>query len=182
MTPEQIGGMLQQKFGSAILEAVYETLDPWVTVSPEKIVDVATFLKNEAETSFDFLRSIAGVDYPPDTIEVVYFLFSYTHQHSFKLKVKLPRTNPTVASLEAVWPAAGWHEREAFDLLGVTFTGNSDLRRILLPDDWVGYPLRKDYQEQDSYHGVSTTREYQTGMPELPTHPSMKGPNSGATH
>jgi NADH-quinone oxidoreductase subunit C len=90
---------------------------------------------------------------------VVYHLFSYRHRHGIVLKVEADRAAPSVPSVEAVWKAANWMEREVFDLFGVEFPGHPDLRRVLLPDDWVGHPLRKDYQEAGGYHGISNVRE-----------------------
>ena len=75
------------------------------------------------------------------------------------LKVKLPRDNPSVATLEGVWKSANWMEREIFDLIGVNFDGHSDMRRILMPEDWIGHPQRKDFVEPAEYHGISTVRE-----------------------
>ena len=100
----------------------------------------------------------AFVDYK-DRIEVVYHLFSYKHRHGAVLKVKLPRENPSIETVESVWKSANWMEREIFDLLGVTFEGHSDMRRILMPEDWIGHPLRKDFVEPAEYHGISTVRE-----------------------
>jgi len=91
-------------------------------------------------------------------MEVVYHLFSYGHRHTFVLKVHLDREQPRVPTVEGVWGVANWHEREAYDLFGIVFEGHSDLRRILLPDDWVGWPLRKDsplgYQEVSFTHNT----------------------------
>src|SRR5882762_7934202 len=92
-------------------------------------------------------------------MRVVYHLYSYSTRHAFILKVELDRAAPSVPSVESVWKSADWLEREQYDLLGVTFEGHPDLRRIMLPDDWVGNPLRKDYAEQPEYHQISTTRE-----------------------
>jgi NADH-quinone oxidoreductase subunit C len=92
-------------------------------------------------------------------IEVVYHLLSYRHRHAFVLKVEAARAAPVIPTVEVVWKAANWHEREVYDLFGVDFPGHPDLRRILLPDDWVGHPLRKDYQEAGGYHGISNVRE-----------------------
>jgi NADH-quinone oxidoreductase subunit C len=109
---------------------------------------------------------LSGVDYKgakgePDRMEVVYHLFSMKLRHKCVLKVELPRENPSVPTLENVWAIANWHEREAYDLFGIRFEGHSDLRRILCPDDWEGYPLRKDYQQPESYLGmpVAPTRQ-----------------------
>jgi NADH-quinone oxidoreductase subunit C len=100
---------------------------------------------------------LSVVDYPKETpprLEVVYHLWSYEHAHGFVLKVHLPREDPRVPTVENVWAVANWHEREGFDMFGVTFVGHSDPRRILLPDDWEGYPLRKDWVDPDFYNGM----------------------------
>jgi NADH-quinone oxidoreductase subunit C len=118
---------------------------------------VAAFAKAEPELLFDNLMCLSAVDYPkqdPPRLEVVYNLLSYEHGHAFVLKVHLPRKTPEVETVEAVWRIANWHEREAYDLFGITFTGHSDLRRIMLPDDWEGHPLRKDWEDPELYNGM----------------------------
>jgi NADH-quinone oxidoreductase subunit C len=173
MDAAQIGKILVEKFGDAILETKTDVSQGWAKVSPRRILEICAFLKDDPETRFDFLRAVSGVDYIDEKeLEVVYLLFSYPKRHEFKVKARIPRDNPRIPSVHGVWPAADWHEREAYDLFGIEFEGHPDLRRIMLPDDWVGYPLRKDYKEADEYRGVSTTRPYPTGMPELPTLPS----------
>jgi NADH-quinone oxidoreductase subunit C len=133
---------------------------PAIRVRPTDLLAVATFCKTDPALAFDCLSNESGVDYPKrDEIEVVYHLFSYSLRHALVLKVGVPRDNPRVATVSAVWRAAIWQEREIFDLLGVDFVGHPDLRRILLPEDWVGHPLRKDYVEPETYHGISTKRE-----------------------
>jgi NADH-quinone oxidoreductase subunit C len=87
-------------------------------------------------------------------LSVVYLLHSMTHLHKIALRVDVPRATPVVPTVEGVWITAQWHEREAYDLMGIVFDGNRDLRRILLPDDWEGHPLRKDYQVQEFYRGM----------------------------
>jgi NADH-quinone oxidoreductase subunit C len=177
MNAQEIGTWLAGRFGGAILEMKADVREPWAVVDPGRLPEIAAALRDEPSLRFDYLRMVAGVDVPAENaIECVYLLFSLTHRHEFKIKVKLPRDNPRVRTVETVWPAANWHEREIFDLLGVEFEGHSDLRRILLPDDWIDHPLRKDYKEPEEYHGVSTRREYLTGMPELPTHPGKPAP------
>jgi NADH-quinone oxidoreductase subunit C len=134
--------------------------EPAIAVEAADVVAVATHLKTDPELAFDCLSNQSGVDYPARRqIEIVCHLFSYRHRHAVVLKVGVPRDTPTCATLSSVWRTAIWQEREIFDLLGVVFTGHPDLRRILLPEDWVGYPLRKDYVEPAEYHGISTTRE-----------------------
>ena len=132
--------------------------DPWMVVEPGALVKVCRFLKDDPDTAMDCLSNESGVDYK-DRIEVVYHLFSYRHRHTAVLKVRLPRDNPSVPTLEGLWNSANWMEREIFDLLGVNFEGHSDLRRLLMPEDWPGYPLRKDFVEPAEYHGISTVRE-----------------------
>jgi NADH-quinone oxidoreductase subunit C len=154
----QILDRVKQKFGDRVLELSEKKPDPFVVVDPKAIVEVGRFMKEDPELAMDCLSNESGVDYK-DRIEVVYHLFSYRYHHTAVLKVKLPRDNPSVATLEGLWNAANWMEREIFDLLGVTFEGHSDLRRLLMPEDWSGYPLRKDFVEPLEYHGISTVRE-----------------------
>ena len=124
------------------------------------LIAIASFLAADPALRFDCLSNQTGIDYPKrDEIEGVYHLFSYSLRHALVLKVGVPRDNPRLATVSSVWRAAIWQEREIFDLLGVDFAGHPDLRRILLPEDWVGHPLRKDYVEPTEYHGISTKRE-----------------------
>ena len=149
---------VKERFPDKVLEISDRKPDPFAVVAPDAIVPIGRFLCGDPETAMDCLNNQTGVDYK-DRIEVVYHLFSYEHRHGCVLKVKLPRDNPTVATVEGIWRAANWMEREIFDLLGVTFEGHSDLRRILMPEDWPGHPLRKDFVEPLEYHGISTVRE-----------------------
>lgn len=121
--------------------------ETWVVVSREKLLDVCKFLKEDPELAFDFLSFVCGVDYFPcqPRFEVVYQLYSTKHHHRFRVKTKVPEEDPKVPSVVGIWPTADWHERETYDLFGIEFQGHPDLRRILLPSDWVGHPLRKDY-------------------------------------
>jgi len=164
---------LKQRFGEKITGANLDAIDPWIEVAPEGLVEVCTYLRDTPELRFNLLNCISGVDYfEPDPkkaakvdwqphLEVVYHLWSLPHKRSLVLKVILPRWKddtegqlPEVPSVAHVWRTADWHEREVFDLCGVRFTGHPDLRRILCPEDWVGYPLRKDYEMPLEYHGV----------------------------
>ncbi|MFQ5652124.1 MAG: NADH-quinone oxidoreductase subunit C [bacterium] len=155
MTPAEIHQKLQSKFGDAILDFSADALDPFVKVDPAKILEIATFLKEEPALKFTSLMCLSGIDYGADTnLGLVYNLHSMEKKHKITLRVDLPREEPTLASVQSVWRTADWHEREAFDLFGITFENHPDLRRILCPDDWEGYPLRKDYIVQEFYHGV----------------------------
>ncbi|MBN2575065.1 MAG: NADH-quinone oxidoreductase subunit C [Deltaproteobacteria bacterium] len=159
MTQEEICAQLKEKFGEAV-GALSETKgDRFVVVKGEKIVEICRFLKGTAGLQFDYCQDITAVDWPArKVIEVVYHLYSLARRHGVVLKVESDRDKPAVATVEGVWKAASWLEREVYDLFGVEFIGHSDLRRIMLPDDWVGHPLRKDYQEAGGYHGIENVR------------------------
>jgi NADH-quinone oxidoreductase subunit C len=154
----QILERIKAKFADRVLEISDKQIDPFAVIDPKAIVEVGRFLHDDPELAMDCLSNESGVDYK-DRIEVVYHLFSYSKRHGAVLKVKLPRENPSVATLEGIWKSANWMEREIFDLLGVNFEGHSDMRRILMPEDWIGHPLRKDFVEPAEYHGISTVRE-----------------------
>ena len=148
---------LSAQFGERITAFQGDVAQPWAVVAAEAIADVAAFCKSDPELAFDNLMCLSAVDYlkeTPPRMEVVYHLWSYAHSHAFVLKAMLPRESPSLPTVENVWGVANWHEREAYDLFGITFTGHSDMRRILLPDDWIGYPLRKDWVDPDFYNGL----------------------------
>jgi len=154
-----IHARLRERFGETIGDLNGAGRDAWASVPPADVAEVARFARDDAQLGFDCLSSLAGVDYPKDeAIQVVYHLFSYRDRHWFVLKVNAHRDDPVVASVAAVWSHADWQEREVFDLLGVRFDGHPDLRRILMPEDWPGHPLRKDFVEPEEYHGISTSR------------------------
>ncbi len=160
MKVNEIHEKLKAEFGDAVGPLSEPKVDPFAVVRADRIADVARFLKHTPGLELDHCNVITGVDWPKrNVIEVVYHLFSYRHRHGIVLKVEADRAKPAVPSVESVWRTADWMERECYDLLGVEFTGHPDLRRILLPDDWEGYPLRKDYQEHGGYHGISNERE-----------------------
>lgn len=129
--------------------------DAFLSIDPKRILEACSFLRDDPDLSYEWLMCLSGVDYPPDTIAVVYNLHSQTHGRKLTLKALLDRNDPRVASVESVWRMADWHERECYDMLGVVFEGHPDLRRILLPFDWEGHPLRKDYVYPESYRGVT---------------------------
>ena len=164
---------LKQRFGDKITGSNLEAIDPWIEVSPEGLVEVGTYLRDESDLRFDMLLLISGVDYfEPDPkkagkttwqphTELVYHLWSVPNRVTLVLKVMLPRWKndvpgdlPEVPTVSNIWRTADWHEREVFDLSGVRFVGHPALRRILCPEDWVGHPLRKDYEMPLEYHGI----------------------------
>ena len=154
MTAQEIYDILKAHFNEALLEAKLENVpDPFIKIQPEKIKEAAEFAKNDERLQFDYLMCLSGVDFK-GKLGVAYHLFSMTHRHKIVLKVEVPTDAPDVPSVESVWKTANWHEREAFDLFGINFTGHPDLRRILLPYDWEGHPLRKDYEVPEFYNGM----------------------------
>lgn len=154
MQPSELTARIQARLGAEAAQAEPNRADPTLIVPSQQIRSLCQWLHDDAELAFDFLMSLCGVDWP-DRIEVVYHLFSHRHRHRLALKVRLPREQPSVESVAGIWGTANWHEREAYDLFGVRFAGHPDLRRILLPDDWEGHPLRKDYVFPTAYHGVA---------------------------
>ena len=157
MDAPSIHGRLAERFGEKIVAFQADALQPWAVVASDAIAEVAAFAKSDPALAFDNLLCLSAVDYPkedPPRMEVVYHLFSYRHRHTFVLKVHLPREGAHVPTVEGTWAVANWHEREAYDLFGMVFDGHSDMRRILLPDDWIGHPLRKDWVDPDFYNGM----------------------------
>jgi NADH-quinone oxidoreductase subunit C len=146
---------MQERFGEAVLEFDDTVLNPYIKLAPEVVAEVGRFLKDTPDLQFNYLMCLSGVDYGAGkSLGVVYHLQSMTLMHQIVLKVELPRESPTAPSVALIWRTADWHEREAYDMFGVVFTGHSDLRRILLPDDWEGYPLRKDWVDPEFYNGM----------------------------
>jgi len=173
MTGPEIITVLEEKFGDRIKAKKADAIDPFVVVEPGDLLAVCRFLRDDPRMKFELLNCITGVDYleldpkkapkagfEPHT-EVVYHFSSFTQRHRFVVKLILPRWKdnkpgelPEVPSVVPLWATADWHEREVYDLSGVWFTGHPDLRRILTSEDWVGHPLRKDYEFPLEYHGI----------------------------
>ena len=159
MEAAQVFARLEQQFPGKVGSFKGDVAEPFLSVEPSAIVEVCRFLRDSDGLNFHVLSDLTALDWPKEEkIQVVYHLFSYAQNHQIVLKVDLPRDNPKVATVEEIWKVANWFEREVYDLFGVIFEGHSDLRRIMLPEDWVGHPLRKDYIEQEEYDGISTQR------------------------
>jgi len=162
MNFDEITKLLSEKFGSdVIIEVQKGGLQPALIINPNSIVPVCQELRDNTNTWFDFLSCLTGIDHGVEShkFSVVYHLASIPHKHQLVLKVIIDHDRkldslPSFISVSDVWKTAEWHEREAFDLLGIQFEGHPDLRRILLPDDWEGYPLRKDYIVAEEYKGI----------------------------
>lgn len=162
MSFEEIKTLLLQKFGEEVIVGE-ETggLQPALLIRPDAIAEVCKELRDNPATYFDFLSCLSGVDYGVDDgrFGVVYHLSSIPYGLQLVLKIstvndRAPDNLPTFPTVSNVYRTADWHEREAYDLVGIFFEGHPDLRRILLPDDWEGYPLRKDYQNAEFYKGI----------------------------
>jgi NADH-quinone oxidoreductase subunit C len=153
MEPKKIYEILSEKFSGKIKQFAENTFPPSLLVEPDAIADVCRFLKMEDDMDFKSLMCLSGVDLKDQgKMAVVYHLNSMKHKHKITVKVELDRNNPHVQTVELVWPGANFYEREAYDLFGIVFDGHSDLRRILMPEDWEGHPMRKDYVYPKRYH------------------------------
>lgn len=127
-----------------------------IIIPSAEILKACSELHQNTSTYFDMLSCLTGIDngVTANTMEVVYNLYSIPFNHHLMLKVIVPREKPEVDSVSSIWRGADWYEREAFDMYGINFKGHPDLRRILMPADWDGYPLRKDYKHQEFYRDV----------------------------
>lgn len=151
----------------ARLVEIVKTISPEITVdekstpkaiilTAQQLIAVFAELHQNSETYFDTLSCVTGIDNGPhtNTMEMVYNLYSIPFNTHLMVRVMLPRENPSIDSVASIWRTADWHEREAFDMLGIKFNHHPDLRRILMPADWEGYPLRKDYHHQEYYSDI----------------------------
>jgi NADH-quinone oxidoreductase subunit C len=144
MTPEEILAQVRQRFAEAITQGEVKGAEVRLTAKPEASWELCRFLR---DIGFEYLNCISGADWISH-LEVVYDLSSLQHPNKVHLRVPVNRESPMIRTATDIWRAADWHERECYDLFGVRFDGHPDHRRILLPEDWVGYPLRKDYADE----------------------------------
>jgi NADH-quinone oxidoreductase subunit C len=145
---------LREQFVEALLEVKVWRNETTVVLRPADLVRVCRFLRHDPDLAFDFLSDVTGVDrlnLPENSprLEVVYHLYSLRHRRRLRLKVRVDE-GQAVPTVTGVWETANWHEREVHDMFGVPFDGHPDLRRILMPDDWEGHPLLKDYPVEAS--------------------------------
>lgn len=160
MEAQAIFNHLAGKLGDAVYDFTTDgTKDPFFKVKPQRWLEVAKLLRDDTALRFDFLNCITAVDWIKQSrIDMVYHFWSYPLAHACVVKIELPRVGAEVESVSGLWHAAEWNEREQYDLFGVAFLHHPDLRRIMMPDDWVGHPLLKDYKESEAYRGMPTTR------------------------
>lgn len=168
--PEEIFEILKTQFADAIIEMTTDLpTEPIILVQPEKIREIFEFLSSNEELKFNSLMNLSGVDdangekvkdenenevIQGGTLSVYYHFYSIELKHKITLKVSTDRESPNIPSVESIYKTANWHEREVYDMYGIVFNGHPDLRRILMPDDWEGFPLLKDYQNPEYYNGM----------------------------
>ena len=154
MTTEEIAALLRERFPDKVLEVVQTDKHAHIRLAPDVLVAASAFLRDDDRTAFEQLHDVTAVDWI-EYFDVVLHMFSIRRKHGLCLKVRTTsREDATCPSVTSVWPAADWHERETWDLMGVRFTGRGQVRRILLPEDWPGHPLRKDWEYPAEYHGI----------------------------
>ena len=138
---------LRNQFTDDIVESSTFRDELTVWIRAESLIPVCRFLRDDKELRYNFLIDVTSIDYPEreDRFAVVYHLYSLQHNRRLRLKVRISGDHPSIDSVTSVWKTANWLEREVYDLMGIHFREHPDLRRIVLPDDWEGHPLRKDY-------------------------------------
>ena len=151
MESMEIAKRLQAQFPDEVLDAYEHQGQTAVIVSGEKIVDILRWLRDDVDLDFKHLMSLCAVDNikrMEDKLlrfEVVYNLYSINKKHTIRIRAQVPEADHSIDTVTTLWTGADWLERECYDLMGITFIGHPDMRRILLPDDWEGHPLRKEY-------------------------------------
>ncbi len=149
---DQLANFIKAQFGDSSVEDAYINQPndhlPTLIISREKWLEVANHLRTERSLDFSYLQNVSAVDYESH-LEVVYHLHSLDRKERLAVKVKVDREQPQIPTVTHLWNAANWNEREMFDLMGIQFIDHPNLKRILMPDDWVGHPLRKDYEPFD---------------------------------
>jgi len=168
MTAQEIAHLIQEKFPDVVLASKPLDKHPRVEMDVQHWRAVAEFLLRDARLQFNWLANLTAIDYVAQgKFAVVYDLFALDLKHTFAVKVFCPRENPRFPTVHDLWSAANWHEREAWDLMGIIFENHPQLVRILCVDDWEGHPLRKDYVFPKEYHGIPAD-------PGMPWDPSTK--------
>lgn len=156
MELNDVAELINSQVAGAVLAQDENTTPCTLEIDKEKILEVCKLLHTHENCYFDQLSCLTGIDNgeKEGTMEVIYNLYSIPYNAHLMLKVVLKRESISISSVISVWKAANWHEREAYDMFGIHFENHPDLRRILLPEDWEGYPLRKDYVEPETYQGI----------------------------
>lgn len=157
MTFEQILEQIKTVLTESVITNIDEASSPKaIFIDASSLFSVMNLLHDNENLYFDSLSCLTGLDNGEEagTMEVIYNLYSIPFDHHLMVKVIVNRANPVLPTITSIWKTADWQEREAYDMLGIKFEDHPDLRRILMPADWDGYPLRKDYKEQEYYRGI----------------------------
>ncbi len=149
----KVSELLETKFPGSVVPQE-ESTDQFIQVTPDQWANVADYLRNDPDLFFDSLQCITGSDVDEETLDVRYNFHSMTHLHKIEIRITVGKDDPKVPSIEKIWRVGDWFEREVYDMYGIIFEGHRDLRRMLLPEDWEGWPLRKDYETPQQYHGI----------------------------
>ncbi|MCL4458040.1 MAG: NADH-quinone oxidoreductase subunit C [Nitrospirae bacterium] len=178
MEPKEIAEIIRDRYPAEVKEIKEFRGQVSVIVKRDRVKEIMKYLHHTPELYFDYLQDLCGVDHSgrkEPRFEVVYHLYSIRHRHTIRIKAEVPEDNCAIDSVTDIWAGANWHERECYDLFGIKFNGHPDLRRILLPEDWEGHPLRKDYplkadlgeMEWNGYKEVlqtaETNKQYEVG-------------------
>ncbi len=147
----KFGKMIEKKFPNSLSNGLNED---FIGLRSDNWLEIARWLKSDSEILFDSLQCITGVDLGENMLDSRYNLHSMKYGNLIEIRISVSRDNPNIPSIEQIWRVGDWFERETYDMYGIIFDGHRDLRRMLLPDDWEGFPLRKDYQTQETYHGI----------------------------
>lgn len=168
MTSEEIVAKVQAALAEDVQGAEVTLGDAVLHAGPQSLLKVARFLKDDPDLKFDYLSDITGVDYLDQDreprFEAVYTLHSMDHNHSVRVRVGLPEDNPEVPSVSDLWKGALFPERELFDMLGINVTGHPNLKRLIMPPEWEGHPLRRDYPLTTEDIAFSHNRDYKSEL------------------
>ena len=148
LNPKDIAEKVKENFPEQVVDVTEFRDQVSVIVKRDQIVPILKYLHDDPLLSLDHLQDLTAVDYLKKKdvrFEVVYNLYSIKYRHQIRIRAQVPDDNPSISSVVPIWAGANWHERECYDMFGITFNGHPDLRRILMPEDWEGNPLRKDY-------------------------------------
>ena len=163
MRADELSGRIKDRLPGVVAAREEAT----TVVERDELHSSLAWLRDEADLAFDFLSDLTATDWPgrDPRFWIAYHLFSMEHRHRLRVKVGVPQDDPHVPSVVQLYPTANWHEREVYDLFGIEFDGHPDPRRIIMPDDWEGHPLRKDH----SLGGVSTRYKHGAFIPPADT-------------
>ncbi|MCH7611798.1 MAG: NADH-quinone oxidoreductase subunit C [Candidatus Marinimicrobia bacterium] len=149
---QKVAEAIEKKFPASLAG---DDVDGHIQLTGANWFEIAHYLKDNPDFLFDSLQCVTGFDLGIENdLEVRYNLHSMTHNHTIEIRIQTDRKNPKIPSVEQVWRIGDWFERETYDMYGIIFEGHRNMTRILLPDDWEGWPLRKDYETQETYHGI----------------------------